>query len=206
MRMGGTNKLLELIDGVPVVVRVAYAAREGGARPVVVVTGHQADAVEAALSEEPIEVARNPRWSEGMSSSIACGVAALDGRVAGALICLGDMPRVTADDVYALVTAFRDESAPPSVAPAAYVPVHRGRWGNPVLWNARWFRALRQLSGDRGAKALLKEIQSPVVEVQVGPGVLLDADTPDALRRLRGSPEEWTASSPDPFNEPERET
>jgi molybdenum cofactor cytidylyltransferase len=116
------------------------------------------------------------------------------------------MPRVTAADVHALIAAFRDEPAPASVVPAAYVPVHRGRWGNPLLWNARWFRALRQLSGDRGAKALLKEIQSPVVEVPLGPGILLDADTPDALRRLRGSPEEWAASWPDRFNEPERET
>jgi molybdenum cofactor cytidylyltransferase len=204
--MGGTNKLLERIDGVPVVGHVVRAVCEGGAGPVVVVTGHQAERVEAALTGEPIEVARNPRWSEGMSSSIACGVAALEGRADGALICLGDMPRVTAADVHALIAAFRDEPAPASVVPAAYVPVHRGRWGNPLLWNARWFRALRQLSGDRGAKALLKEIQSPVVEVPLGPGILLDADTPDALRRLRGSPEEWAASWPDRFNEPERET
>jgi molybdenum cofactor cytidylyltransferase len=54
-----------------------------------------------------------------------------------------------------------------------------------VLWSARWFSELRALSGDRGAKSLLSELQDGVVRVPASAGVLLDADTPDALELLR---------------------
>jgi molybdenum cofactor cytidylyltransferase len=177
-------------------------ALTAGADPVVVVTGHQEGAVRAVLVGERVELVSNPRWAKGMSSSLAAGVQALEGRVEGALICLGDMPRVSVDDLRALIRAFvsgeegprlRNSTTPqtperaawPAEPPSACVPVHDGRQGNPVLWSARWFPELRALSGDRGAKSLLDEIEGSVLWVQAGAGVLFDADTPEALDLLR---------------------
>lgn len=180
-RMKGTNKLLELLDGAPVITHVVGAAAAGGAAPIVVVIGHQEETVRAALRGAPVELVENPSWAEGMSTSIAAGVAALERRVEGALVCLGDMPRVSPEDIAALVRAFGETSE----APVAVVPVHEGEQGNPVLWSAEWFPQLRALTGDRGAKALIGEIEDRVIRVPAGHGVLVDADTPDALERIR---------------------
>jgi molybdenum cofactor cytidylyltransferase len=192
-RMGGANKLIEPVDGVPVVVHVVGAAVAAGAAPVVVVTGHDADAVRAALAGTAAELIHNPRWRDGMSTSLAAGISALEGRVRGALICLGDMPRVRASDLRALIHAL-DEAGPDQAA-AAYVPLFGGQWGNPVLWTAPWFPELRALRGDRGARGLLQRLGPQMVLVPASEGVLLDADTPDALERLRAGPATKTSTT-----------
>ena len=178
----GANKLIEVLEGVPLVARVVDTALEAGATPVVVVTGHQREAVEGALGDRPVERAHNPRWEEGMGTSLAVGIRALEGRVDGVLVCLGDMPRVAADGLRSLLSAFRSGEAA-----AAWVPVHGGKRGNPVLWAASWFPRLAAIEGDRGARLLLAELEDEVVEVAVSDaGVLLDVDTRAALEQARG--------------------
>jgi molybdenum cofactor cytidylyltransferase len=202
--MHGPNKLLEPLAGKPIVAHVVDRVLAAGVAPVVVVTGHESQRVAAAVADRAITVIQNPRWSEGMSTSVAAGVAALEDLVDGALICLGDMPRVSTDDVVALVDAFGSSVSDPSrsteanrggtncdlgrparAAPAAWVPVHARQRGNPVLWSAAWFGALLELQGDRGAKGLLTELGDQVVEVPAGEGVLVDLDTADELEKAR---------------------
>ena len=180
--MRGVNKLLEPLRGTPIVVRVVERVLEAGVAPVAVVVGHQAERVADALTGHPIELVPNPRWMEGLSTSLRAGVAALEGRVEAALICLGDMPRVSLADLSALLSAYESSSTGNA---AACVPMHGGRRGNPVLWSAGWFPALRELQGDRGARGLLAGLADQVLEVPTGPGVLLDIDTPDKLNESR---------------------
>jgi molybdenum cofactor cytidylyltransferase len=192
-RMRGSNKLLEPLREAPVVAHVVDAALAAGAAPVVVVTGHQGGAIAEALVGRPITLMGNPRWNEGMSTSLSAGVRAVEGRADGALICLGDMPAVTVSDLEALIEAFRDDvraasQGPDRALPAAWVPVHGGRRGNPVLWGANGFPRLHALRGDLGAKWLLAELGSQVREVPAGPGVLFDVDTPEALEKAREAP------------------
>jgi len=180
-RMGGANKLTESVGSVPVLARVVDAALAVGASPVVVVTGHDAPAVERAVAGRPVVVVSNPDWAEGMGTSLAVGIGRVTGAVDAAFVCLGDMPTVSADHLRALLDAFRERSDA-----AAWAPFHAGRRGNPVLWSARCFARLREVRGDRGGKALLDGLGSEVVEVPVADaGVLLDVDTPDALERAR---------------------
>ena len=125
-----------------------------------------------------------------MATSLAAGIEAVDGRVGGALICLGDMPHVTAADLTALIEAFRHDlhrfgRRATDVPRIAWTPVHEGQRGNPVLWAAHGFPGLRALHGDRGAKGLLDELGDQVKEVPTGPGILLDVDTPEALEEAR---------------------
>jgi molybdenum cofactor cytidylyltransferase len=187
--MRGANKLLALLEGQPIVTHVVDEVLAAGVTPVVVVTGHDGQRVADALAGRPITLLENPRWTEGMSTSIASGVSALDGRVECALICLGDMPRVRVSDLRALLEASRraalESPRAGSPAPAAWVPVHAGRRGNPVLWSASWFSKLTALRGDRGARGLLSRLGEQVVEVPAGAGVLFDVDTPDALDGAR---------------------
>jgi molybdenum cofactor cytidylyltransferase len=177
-RMAPRNKLLAPISGEPMVHRVAAIALAGGAKPVVVVTGHGAQAVGAALRGLDVTVILNPQYAQGLSTSLREGLKALPPGIDGALILLADMPAVEVSVLRALVTAFTG-------ADAICVPVHRGGRGNPMLWGSRYFAEMMGLAGDAGAKSLVARHQDHLVEVEVATGgIFEDVDAPSDLARL----------------------
>jgi molybdenum cofactor cytidylyltransferase len=178
----GTNKMLEEIDGRPMVARTAQRLLSSRARPIIAVLGNQADEVDAALGKLPIERVRNPDFADGLSTSVRRGIAALPEDLDGALVCLGDMPLIAGRDVDRLIAAFN-----PLEGRAIVVPTRRGRRGNPVLWARQFFPEMARLSGDTGARALIAEHGDLVAEVEMDTdGVVVDIDTPQALAELRG--------------------
>ena len=82
------------------------AVREAGVAPIVVVTGHEAEALRAALEDFEIELVHNERFAEGMGMSLAAGIRALERRVDAAFVCRGDMPRVGARHLEAIRAAY----------------------------------------------------------------------------------------------------
>ena len=182
--MAPRNKLLVEIAGEPLVRRVARAALEAGLDPVVAVTGHERDAVTGALRGLPLQLAHNADYAEGIASSLRTGLAALAHPVAGALrpvagalILLGDMPRIEARHLRALVAAFAPERGA-----GVCVPCWQGARGNPVLWGAAHFPELLTLRGDRGARALLEQHTAELCEVPMpDDAVLVDVDDAEAL-------------------------
>jgi len=171
-RSGARNKLLATVDGRPMVRAVAETVLAAGFRPVLAVTGHEREKVRAALDGLDVGFAQNPDYAEGMASSIRHGVAALGDDVAGVLIALGDMPWVTAGTLVALAQAF-DVGAGLDICR----PVHAGKPGNPVLFGRRHFAVLMALSGDAGAKGVIKANPDAVVDVPVDDaGVQRDLD------------------------------
>ena len=179
-RMGPQNKLTAELGGKPMVRHVVEAALASRARPVLVVTGHQATDVEAALAGLDVTLVPNPDYATGLASSLKAGVGAVPVACDGALILLGDMPRVTPQHIDGLIAAFA------AAADAVVVPVHEGRQGNPVLWPRRYFAELLQLQGDAGARRLIAEHRGRVREVQVGSdAIFADVDTPEALAEIR---------------------
>ncbi len=180
-RMGAANKLLTAVDGAPMVRRAVEAAAASHARPVIVVTGNEQGKVQAALRGCKATFVHNPRFAEGMSTSLQAGLAALPANVDGALVCLGDMPLVTATAIDRLIAAFN-----PLEGRAICVPTWNGKRGNPVLWDRRFFVAMADLAGDVGAKHLIGEHTELVAEVAMSDdAVLTDIDTPEALAALR---------------------
>ncbi|MSO93056.1 MAG: nucleotidyltransferase family protein [Rhodospirillales bacterium] len=170
--MGGRNKLLMDVEGRPMVARVVAAVRASRARPVIVVTGHEADRVRAALEDTAVSFAPNPDYRAGMSTSLRAGIAAVPADADGAIICLADMPDVTSAHIDRLIQAFD-----PAESRAICVPTHKGRRGNPVLWARKFFSEMQALTGDTGARALLKTHAEFVAEVAMGDaGVLFDVD------------------------------
>ncbi len=181
-RMGDRNKLLAEVDGAPMVRRVVEAILASRARPVIVVTGHERERVEVALAHLPVTFVANPDYAAGMAGSLRAGIAAVPGDCDGALVCLADMPRLTAPILDALIEAFHPEEGR-----AIVVPVHRGRRGHPVLFARAFFPEIMALEGDVGARSVLAAHPEAVVEVAVeDPAVLLDIDTPEALAAARG--------------------
>ena len=199
-RMGERNKLLVPVAGEPMVARVVGALLATRVRPVVVVTGHDAEAVRQALAGRPVRFVHNAGHEAGMSGSLRAGIEALgEAGVHGALVCLGDMPRIGPQHIEALLAAFApvtdeeggDVAAEVTVATAwggreaprpICVPTFEGRRGNPVLFARRYFDELCALRGDVGARAVIERHVDVVRRVPVeDDGVLIDIDTPETL-------------------------
>jgi molybdenum cofactor cytidylyltransferase len=179
-RMGTLNKLTIDIDGKPMVRRVVEAVTASSAKPVIVVTGHQREHVEAALAGLSAETVFNPDYADGLSTSLKRGLTSLAAKVDGAIICLGDMPLVSAYDLDRLVAAFN-----PVEGRAIVVPTRHGKRGNPVVIGKAYFTELAEIGGDIGAREVIAAHPEQVAEVEMeGDGVLTDIDTPQALAKL----------------------
>ena len=188
-RMGTLNKLLIEIDGAPMVRRVVEMLRKSAAGPIVVVTGHERERIAAALKDLKVKLVHNPDFAQGLSTSLKAGIAALPNDTHGALVCLGDMPRVTAAEVDRMIGAFN-----PVEGRGIVVPTLNGKRGNPVLWSRQFFAEMSQVAGDVGARHLIGSYPEMVAEVEMAAdGVLTDIDTPQALAKLAASGVKVTA-------------
>jgi molybdenum cofactor cytidylyltransferase len=180
-RMGAINKLIAEIGGKPLVRIAAEQALASRASPVIVVTGHQREKVEAALDGLPVRLVHNPDYAEGLGTSLKAGIAAVPAEADGAIVCLGDMPQVDSALIDKLIAAFDPERGALVVVPSI-----GGRRGNPVLWSRRFFPDLMAVQGDIGARHLIGAYAEAVVEVPVaGEAALIDVDTPESLSAVK---------------------
>ena len=173
-RLGQPKALVELA-GSTLAERGVALLGDGGADPVIVVTG-------AVPVEIPGVVAvHNPDWETGMGSSLATGLLALaHGDAEAAVIALADQPLVGAESVRRLIGAFRSGSG---VAVAAY----GGKPRNPVLIaREHWPPVLELASGDTGARPFLRAHPELVTLIECGDtGRPDDVDTAEDLARVR---------------------
>ena len=179
----GANKLLVELAGEPLLRHAVRAAITSRASSVVVVTGNDAERVHAALEGLEVQFVHNPDFATGMASSLRTGIAAVaDARAA--MICLGDMPKLTAAHLDALLDAFAgadDERA-------IIVPTFERKRGNPVIWGRAHFAAIGELGGDVGARSLIERNLADVRLVGLeDAAILVDVDTPDALAAVRAT-------------------
>lgn len=180
----GPTKLVADLRGEPLVRHVVRAALGAGLTPVVAVTGHARAAVEIALAGLEVVLTPNAAFAEGLATSLRCGLAAVPPAASGIVILLGDMPLVGVPVLRALAEAARANPGADAV-----VPVWRGRRGNPVLLGRTLFAAASRLTGDEGARRLLRDPRLRVVEVAMGDGsVRLDVDEPVDLARAGQGP------------------
>lgn len=179
-RSGLPNKLLAVIDGKPIIRHVVEAAGASKAGRIVVIAGAAGDAIRDALADLPVEIVANPDFAEGMASSIRIAARLCERRGESMLVCLGDMPRVPGRVMDRLIDAHAQHPGR-----VAYQPAYEGRPGNPVLWHHGALCDLQALTGDRGARDLLRERAAEVLRVPVDDGgIHVDVDTPDDLAAL----------------------
>jgi molybdenum cofactor cytidylyltransferase len=178
-RMAPLNKLLVTdAKGVPIIARVVDNALASHARPVIVVTGHERERIEEALIGRPVLFAHAEDYGEGLSASLKAGLRAVPPDAEGMLICLGDMPLVSADMFDRLMAAFDPEEGR-----AIVQPTYRGKQGNPMLWSREFLGAMLAISGDIGARHLAAKHADRLVEVEMSnDAVLRDFDTTEALK------------------------
>ncbi len=180
-RMAPHNKLLlQGQNGKTMIARVVDNVLSSNARPVLVVTGHQAEEVERSLAGRPVRFIHAPDYAEGLSASLKAGIEAVPPECAGAIVCLGDMPLVTGRMIDRLLAAYDAEEGRTIVLPA-----YRGKQGNPMLWDRRYFPEILEITGDIGARFLIAKHMESVAEVEMADeAVLRDIDTPEALAAM----------------------
>lgn len=148
---------------------------EGAGLPVLVVVGAHADAVGPSLGHRIVEICFNAEFEKGMSESIAAGVRHLmnqDNSWDAVLICAVDQPFVTPLHLENLLEVARGSDA------TIVQSVSKAGWaGIPVLFDSKHFSALSRLTGDNGAKAVIRENLPEVARVEAENGMLLDLDT-----------------------------
>ena len=173
-RMGQPKALID-VGGQPLADRGVALLHDGGASPVIVVTGATAVDLPGVLT------VHNPDWRTGMGSSLRAGLVTVPAESEAAVIALVDQPLVGPEAVRRLIAAYQ---AGASVAVAAYA----GRPRNPVLLARRhWPEVMSLATGDAGARTFLRARPELVTLVECGDtGRPDDIDTPADLDRVAG--------------------
>lgn len=175
-RMKGRDKLLEPVEGVPLIARQARAARDAGA-PVIVTLPPEARERRNAIKGLGVTLLEVAQAAEGMAASLRAGAAEAARRgAAGLMVLPADMPEIAASDIAEMIAAFRAADPPPILR----ATTQAGEPGHPVIFPTRFFDAMTQIEGDRGARDVLAREASQVVDYPLrGARARVDLDTPE---------------------------
>ncbi len=178
-RLGVPKQLLRDGAGRSLVRRAAQTALASGCRPVTVVLGASAEAISREIADLPLGIVHNPGWETGMASSLRAGLTALTAHTPldAALVMLCDQPMVSAALLDSLAAAHR--SSGHDLVACEY----EGVLGVPALFGHALFGALRALTGDEGARRVIKAYAGPATRVPFPEG-RLDIDTADDAEAL----------------------
>jgi molybdenum cofactor cytidylyltransferase len=182
-RRFGLTKQLATVDDETLVRRSARLALETGPAQSLVVVGARADAVWRAVADLALTRVDCPDWDQGLSASIRAAARALDAAVDAALFVLCDQPALDADHLRMLVQLWRADPA------RAVASSYADTLGVPAVLPRSWFVSLSELTGDRGARDLLRARSA---EVGVVPAAALarDVDVPADLDAIMTSKRE----------------
>lgn len=179
--MRGTDKLLENVGGVPLLRHTAETAIATGAHVCVTLPDHDHPRADT-LAGLPVQVIAVPDADEGMSASLRRGVGMLPRGLKAVMILPADMPELEAADLLHLAAGFK--STPFPVLQQA--TTEDGVPGHPVLFPADCFSAMSSLTGDEGARKVLKANKHRLRLVTLpGNRALTDLDTPEAWEAWR---------------------
>jgi molybdenum cofactor cytidylyltransferase len=179
-RLGRPKQLLAF-QGRPLLDHVVQNAISSTLGEIVVVLGAERGRIRVLMDLSKVHVVENDRFAEGQSTSVVVALDNIDPFATGVLFLLGDQPGVAAKVISAVVGAF--DGDPQTIV----MPSWRGTPANPVLFGRGYFPDLRKLTGDEGARSLVKEAGARVCLVPIDQPVPQDVDTEDDYQRLIGT-------------------
>lgn len=176
-RFAGGHKLLADIGGKPLVRHVIEVVAASPVDDIVLVLSFKTyDPIMAAVGEGRWRAVINGVAEDGLSSSLMSGMSMLPEGLEGVLVVLGDMPGVTAELIAAILA--KASEYPGSIV---YPVTPEGRQGHPVYWPWDVAPEFGELTGDRGAKPLLRRHAHRIVTVPAGESAVIDIDTVEDL-------------------------
>ncbi len=184
-RLGQPKQLLDL-GGEPILNHVLRAAAISRVAGMVLVLGHEATAISGGIGDFGQHTVVNANYADGQSTSLKVGIAALPAQAAAAVILLGDQPLVTSALIDHLIGRFIAENCMTKIVQARYGRIS----APPVLIGRGWFAGLYGLTGDHGARELIRDHRDQVRFVESDQDRPFDIDTLDdyteLLRRAGG--------------------
>jgi len=173
----GSQKLVARAHGVPI---VASGARSLATLvdKMIVVVGSESRAVIDALDGIDATFVENPRWADGLSTSLRLGVGAAPKETKAIVVALGDQPGIDPAVIRKVIARWRETGCP--IVSTRY----RGNRGHPVLLGCSVFPEVAAISGDVGARSLIERDLSRVEVVDVDADAPPDVDTPGDLEAL----------------------
>ncbi|CAA9458837.1 MAG: Molybdenum cofactor cytidylyltransferase [uncultured Rubrobacteraceae bacterium] len=183
-RFGG-GKLLAEVGGRPLIHHALLNLADAPVGETIVVVGAGAEGIREACKAFEVRVVENPEWAAGQSTSVRAGILACGPEARAVVVLLGDQPFVGKEAIKKLIAAFEGGAR---VAVATY----GGRRRNPVLFaREAWPLLVEELSGDEGARSVLRRHPGIVVEVPCdGVAEPTDVDTREDLENLGGMHQE----------------
>jgi molybdenum cofactor cytidylyltransferase len=148
-RLGRPKQLLP-VRGEPLLRHTVRRILASTLDEIIVVVGHEADAVRTAMAGLPVHVVGNPDYERGQSTSLLAGLAALSPDAEAVVFLLGDQPGVDPAVIDALIAAWRETGGP------VVAPRYADGVGNPVLFARDVFPELTVLTGDTGARSVVR--------------------------------------------------
>lgn len=184
-RMGEPKQLLRY-EGETLLSRAVRAAIDSQCRPVIVVLGARAEALRGEVACAEAQVVVNQEWTEGMASSIRCGLRALEAATSGSagavVLMLCDQPFVTGKVINRLLEIYETKSS--MLVASEYEADGEKTLGVPALFSRALFSELMDLRGAVGAKRVIKRYSSEATFIAV-PEATFDVDTPEDYRILK---------------------
>ncbi len=181
-RMGSTKQLLPF-RGRTLLVHSLSQACHSNLAEVILVLGHQYEVIEknvnSSLCHDKLRIVENKNYSKGLSTSIVAGLDVVENRYNHVMFLLADMPGVGTEMINLLMVRYLDSGLPVGAVSSGGKPVH------PVIFNACLFPEIKQMTGDVGARSILKAnctrtcMVEPLEEYDSR-----DTDTPEDYRKL----------------------
>jgi molybdenum cofactor cytidylyltransferase len=179
-RMGGRPKALLELAGVPLIRRNLIALSGAGVDEVVVVLGHRADEIEAAVRDFPVTLVRNPDYTQGQASSVRTGLAALSPKLDAIVVAVADQPLINAQDITDLIGAYKKRASGSIV-----VPYVGGERANPIVLEASLRDEILNGAAIFGCRQWIAEHPDRVARFDTAnTHYRVDLDTPEDLQRF----------------------
>jgi molybdenum cofactor cytidylyltransferase len=178
----GSNKLLFDLGGESVLRGAARRALDGGLAPLFVVLGHQEEKARRELDGLPCRIVVNPKYEQGINSSLKAGVAALTALpedVQAAMVMLADMPFVSAEMIAGLIARYRSTEAP------LVISDYEGVNAPPMLYDRSLFGELQTMTGEGCGRQVVQRHRHEAEVLAWPAAALADLDVPEDYERVQ---------------------
>ena len=178
-RFGDKNKLSEIINGKPIINHIldtlfdVYDPSE-----LIVIVGHEHKIIKNLIFNKDIKIFENINYRKGIGTSIALGINNLNADIDGVMIIPADMPYINSKDLINLEKKFMELNCVKVI-----MPEHNYRIGNPVILPRNYFKTLKSLKDDFGARSLIRK--KDIITLKTGFGTIFDIDTKEELAKTK---------------------
>ena len=176
-RFGDENKLSEIMNGKPIINHILDTLFEiFDPSELIVIVGHEQNVIKNLIFNKDIKILENKDYKNGIGTSISLAVNNLNADIDGVMIIPADMPYINSKDIINLEKKFMELNCVKVV-----MPEHNYRIGNPVILPRNYFKTLKSLKDDFGARSLIKN--KDIITLKTEFGTNFDIDTKEELAK-----------------------